>query len=127
MRNNLIAIIVISFIMVGALWGIGNLMNPSRESTSNHERGILLVAQNNAFNETNPNIQVMVNVPKEVTIINKDFVRHDFIVDKLGINTSYLFTGQQFKTAIVATQPGPLEYYCSLHPSMRGKILAIAQ
>ena len=31
MRNNIIAIVAISFATVGALWGIGNLVNPEPE------------------------------------------------------------------------------------------------
>lgn len=53
MINNIIAIVVISFIIVGSLWGIGNLLNPQEDTNLNSE-GILLLAQNNFFNKTNP-------------------------------------------------------------------------
>lgn len=57
-------------------------------------------------------------------IINKDFVRHDFIIDELNVNTGYLYSAQDFTTAIASKNVGTFEYYCSLHPStMRGKLV----
>ena len=123
MLNNLIAIVVISFIIVGSLWGIGNLLNPVKENDMNAE-GILLVAENNFFNNTNPTLLIERNIPEKITLINKDFVRHDFIIDELNVNTGYLYSAQDFTTAIASKNVGTFEYYCSLHPStMRGKLV----
>jgi len=123
MINNVIAIIVISFIIVGSLWGIGNLLNPREDKKINSE-GIVLIAENNLFNETNPTIFINRNLPQKITIANKDFVRHDFIIDELNINTGYLFSDQDFTTAIASRDSGKYEYYCSLHPStMRGQVI----
>lgn len=123
MLNNLIAIVVISFIIVGSLWGIGNLLNPVKKNDMNAE-GILLVAENNFFNNTNPTLLIERNIPEKITIINKDFVRHDFIIDELNVNTGYLYSAQDFTTAIASKDVGTFEYYCSLHPStMRGKLV----
>lgn len=123
MLNNLIAIVVISFIIVGSLWGIGNLLNPVKENDMNAE-GISLVAENNLFNNTNPTLLIERNIPEKITIINKDFVRHDFIIDELNVNTGYLYSAQDFTTAIASKNVGTFEYYCSLHPStMRGKLV----
>ena len=123
MINNIIAIIVISFIIVGSLWGLGNLLNPKEEKKIN-STGILLLAENNFFNKTNPTLYIKSNIPQKITIANKDFVRHDFIVDELNINTGYLYSNQDFTTAIASRESGIFEYYCSLHPStMRGKIV----
>ena len=123
MRNNIIAVVAISFACVGGLWGIGNLMNQSPSSTVSGVEGILLVAQNNAFNDTNPDIYAKVGVPLKVSVVNKDFVRHDFVIDKLGVNTAYLRTEQEFTTAIASDVPGVYQYYCSLHPQMNGKAI----
>ena len=114
----------ISFTVVGALWGIGNLLNAPEESAAKNVEGILLIAENDVFNKTNPDIQATVDIPKKISILNKDFRRHDFIVDELKINTAYLSTEQSFTTAIASRAPGTFEYYCSLHPdTMRGRIL----
>ena len=123
-RNNIIAIVAISFTVVGALWGIGNLLNAPEESAAKNVEGVLLIAENDVFNKTNPDIQATVDIPKKISILNKDFRRHDFIVDELKINTAYLSTEQSFTTAIASRAPGTFEYYCSLHPdTMRGRIL----
>jgi plastocyanin len=122
--NNIIAIIAISFVTVGVIWAIGNFTHPAKVSTTNHIKGVLLVAQDNLFNGTNPDIIGTVNVPEKLVVLNKDFVRHDFIVDKLRINTAYLSPEQDFTTAIASKTSGIFEYYCSLHPiTMRGKIM----
>lgn len=123
-RNNIIAIIAISFITVGGLWGVGNLVNPPQPTSLDQREGILLVAKNNLFNETNPTIYAKVNEPDKLTIVNKDLVRHDFIVDELNINTAILSPEQDFITAIASEKPGEFAYYCSLHPAtMRGTIV----
>ncbi|MDQ6863212.1 MAG: cupredoxin domain-containing protein [Thermoproteota archaeon] len=108
--------IAISWITVGVIWAIGNFTHPAKKSTTNHIKGVLLVAQDNLFNGTNPDIITTVNVPEKLVVLNKDFVRHDFIVDKLNINTAYLSPEQDFTTAIASKSPGIFEYYCSLHP-----------
>ena len=124
MINNIIAIIAISFVTVGSVWAIGNFMIPHKQSTLKNIKGILLVAQDNAFNKTNPDISAEVSTPEKLTILNNDLVRHDFIVDKLNINTAYLSPEQDFTTAIASNKPGIFEYYCSLHPaSMVGRII----
>ena len=76
LRNNIIAIIAISFITVGGLWGIGNLLNSPQPSSLERREGILLVAKDNLFNETNPTIYAKIDEPTKLTVVNKDFVRH---------------------------------------------------
>jgi len=130
MRNNIIAIVAISFVVVGGLWGVGNLLNQQQDSKATKVEGILLVANRNTFNETNPDIHVSVNVPKKLVVRNDDAVTHDLKIDKdpsdgiTPVNTAPLRGGQDFPTAIIAEKPGSYEYYCSFHPQMRGKIIA---
>jgi hypothetical protein len=120
----MIAIVVISFIIVGTLWGVSNIINQSEGPSIKNVSGILLIAQNNAFNKTTPDIYATVNVPMKLVVVNKDFVRHDLIVDQLKINTAYLSSEQDFTTAIASKKSGIFEYYCSLHPTtMRGEII----
>jgi plastocyanin len=128
MRNNIIAIVAITFATVGALWGIGNLLNATQQEPIDVE-GILLVAQNGAFNGTNPDIKVSINVPKKLVVLNKDVVTHDLIIQKdpgniLYINTAPLRPDQHFNAAVLAYHEGTYRYYCSYHPEMRGSIIA---
>lgn len=128
MHNNIIAIVAISFATVGALWGIGNLLNPEQEVDVPVE-DILLIAQRSAFNDTNPEVYVALNAPTKLVVQNNDAVTHDLKVDASSndgitpINTAPLRGGQDFLTAIVASKPGTYEYYCSYHPQMRGYII----
>lgn len=129
-RNNAIAIVAISCIAVGALWAIGNLTKGTEEADLSHVEGVLLLAERSTFNDTNPSISVHVGVPAKLVVVNKDIVKHDLQIttdDKaaiLNINTLPLNPEQSFPTAILAYKPGTYEYYCSLHPIMRGKIIA---
>jgi hypothetical protein len=129
MHNNIIAIVAISFATVGVLWGIDNLLNPEPEVDLPVE-DILLIAQRSTFNDTNPDLYVSINVPTKLVVRNIDAVTHDLKVDASSnggitpINTAPLRGGQDFLTAIVASKPGPYEYYCSYHPQMRGYIIS---
>lgn len=128
MHNNIIAIVAICFATVGALWGIGNLMNPEPDVDLPIE-DVLLIAQRSTFNDTNPDVYVAVNVPTKLVVQNDDAVTHDLKVDASSnggitpINTAPLRGGQNFLTAIVVSKPGTYEYYCSYHPQMRGRII----
>ncbi len=127
--GNVIAIVAISCIAVGSLWAIGNLTKETPEADVSHVEGVLLQAERSTFNGTNPDIAVQVNVPKKLVVVNKDIVIHDLqIKDQTGgilnFETAPLKTEQHFNAAIVAYKPGTYEYFCSYHPTMRGKIIA---
>jgi plastocyanin len=123
LNNNIIAIIAISFIVVGSLWGIGNLISQNNTQLSTSE-GVILLMKDNKFNVTNPDITVNINQPLKITIANQDFRKHDFIVDDLNINTGFISSGQDFTTVIASDKIGSHRYYCSIHPGiMEGKII----
>jgi plastocyanin len=124
LKNNLIAIIAISFTVVGTMWAVRNFIASNNEIAITGNGGILLIAIDNLFNSTNPDIHATAGIPTKVTIVNKDFVRHDFIVNGLNINTGYLASDQDFTTAIANNHSAIYEYYCSLHPeTMHGKVV----
>lgn len=128
MRNNLIAIVAISFATVGAIWGIGNLVKPAEPSQPLSVEGITLVAENGAFNKTNPDIFAEVDVPVKLVVVNLDVVTHDLRIEDssggiLDVNTAPLRPEQRFVAAILGSEAGTYEYYCSYHPEMRGKII----
>jgi hypothetical protein len=129
MRNNIIAIVAISFLTVGALWAIGNLIKSGPQDDL-PVQDILLIAQRSTFNATNPDIYVDLNIPSKLVVRNDDAVTHDLKVDApldggiTPINTAPLRGGQDFLTAIVASKQGTYQYYCSYHPEMHGKIIA---
>jgi len=123
LNNNIIAIVVISFIVVGSIWGIGNLISQNNTHLSK-SGGVLLLMKDNKFNVTNPDIIVKIDQPLKISIANQDFRKHDFIVDDLNINTGYISSGQDFTTVIASNKSGSYRYYCSIHPGiMEGKII----
>jgi plastocyanin len=123
LNNNIIAIVAISFIVVGSIWGIGNLISQNNTHLSKSE-GVLLLMKDNKFNVTNPDIIVKIDQPLKISIANQDFRKHDFIVDDLNINTGYISSGQDFTTVIASNKSGSYRYYCSIHPGiMEGKII----
>ena len=123
MNNNIIAIIAISFIVVGSLWGIGNLISQNNSQLSK-SGGVILLMKDNKFNVTNPDISVKINKPLKITLANQDFRKHDFVVDDLDINTGFISSGQEFTTVIASDKIGSHRYYCSIHPGiMEGKII----
>jgi hypothetical protein len=67
MRNNIIAIVAITFATVAALWGIGNLVNSEPDPALPVE-DILLIAERSTFNDTNPDVYVTVNVPTKLVV-----------------------------------------------------------
>jgi hypothetical protein len=105
LNNNIIAIIAISFIVVGSLWGIGNIISQNNIQLSKSE-GVLLLMKDNKFNVTNPDINVKVNQPLKISIANQDFRKHDFIVDELNVNTGFISSGQDFSTVIASDKEG---------------------
>ncbi len=129
LRNNIIAIVAISCVAVGGLWGVGNLLSAAPEADISEVEGVLLVAQRSTFNGTNPDIFVQVDAPQKLVVVNDDAVTHDLQVKDetggiLNFETAPLKGGQHFNAAIVAYKPGTYEYFCSYHPEMRGQIIA---
>ena len=55
----------------------------------------------------------------EVTWTNEDSVAHD--VTSQGFKSELLKQGDTFSYTF--SEPGEYQYYCSLHPSMKGKII----
>ena len=129
MRNNIIAIVAVTFVMVGAMWGVGNLLDQEPDVELPVE-DVLLITKRSTFNDTNPDVSVTVGVPVKLVVRNDDIIAHNLRVDEAAnggitpINTAYLPAGRDFPTAIVTQKQGTYEYYCELHPEMRGNIIA---
>src|SRR5918996_2325879 len=86
--------------------------------------GLLMAANDNKYNNTNPEIRLATNASEDIVILNADSKEHDFVVDGLGVNSGILKEGKYFNTTLSTSQPGTYEYYCSLHPDdMRGRIV----
>jgi plastocyanin len=68
--------------------------------------------------------ELEVKVGTTVEWTNRDSEGHDVTEDKKAFHSPVLDTGDQWKRRF--DQPGTVEYYCSLHPHMQGKIRVVA-
>jgi hypothetical protein len=124
MKNNIIAIVAISFTVVGTMWAVSNLISSNDTIKTLKIAGIILVAKDNLFNSTNPDIHAKTIIPLRITFVNNDFTKHVFIIDELNVNYGYLSSDHDFTTAIASNNSGIYQYYCSFHPAtMHGRIL----
>src|SRR6476619_3024873 len=102
MKNNIIAIVAISFTVVGTMWAVSNLISSNDKIKTLKNEGTMLIAKDNLFNSTNPDIHVKINIPLRITIVNKDFTKNDFIIDELNVNTVNLSSYEDYNTAIIS-------------------------
>ena len=58
-----------------------------------------------------------------IEVTNEDFVEHDFAVEAQGLNTGSLAGGES-ATAEVEVGSEPVVFVCTLHPGMKGVIVA---
>lgn len=65
-----------------------------------------------------------VRVGQEVTWTNKDEVLHDVVATSGADFTSELF-GQGGSYSFTPTEPGTIEYVCSVHPSMTASLTVV--
>lgn len=62
-----------------------------------------------------------IKVGETVTWVNTDTYAHDVVADDQSFNSGNLTTGQKYSYTF--TKAGTVPYYCSIHPSMKGKII----
>lgn len=70
------------------------------------------------YDFTPPVLEVKAGTVVEWT--NRDGEGHDVTEDRKAFHSPVLDTGEQWKRRF--DQPGLVDYYCSLHPHMTGKI-----
>jgi plastocyanin len=65
----------------------------------------------------------MLNLPVGATVtwVNHDDIPHSIVCPALGLKSRAMDTDQSFSSRI--DQAGSFEYYCGIHPHMRGKLI----
>lgn len=111
----------------------GNIINelPSADNSSNTSNSN---TANTTFKPSNPktyNVEItnFAFSPSELKIkkgdsviwVNRDYTEHTITSDSGELDSGYLKEGKIYDH--VFNTPGTFEYYCSLHPSMTGKII----
>ena len=91
-------------------------------------RTIVITAKDMKFNQTNPTFEVAYGEAVRIVFRNEDAgMRHDFVIEDLGLRTPVLQPGQEAIIEFIAQTEGTFEYFCSIHPiSMRGTLLVIS-
>jgi plastocyanin len=56
-----------------------------------------------------------------VTWVNHDDIPHSIVCPALGLKSSVLDTDQSFSRRF--DQPGSFDYFCGIHPHMKGKLV----
>jgi plastocyanin len=85
---------------------------------------ILVVADGDRFNNTNPDIHLAANVPEDLLMFNKDSDQHDFTMNELNVKSNALNHGENLTTTLLIQQRCTHEYICTLHPDvMRGNLM----
>jgi len=87
-------------------------------------RTIVITAKNMKFNQTNPTFEVAYGENVRIVFRNEDAgMRHDLVIEDLGLRTPVLQPGQEAIIEFVANTAGTFAYFCSIHPiSMRGTL-----
>lgn len=113
-KTILIIIVIVVIVIIGAIY-----INQSEQPINNEEVGgsevLDVTVQNFAFS---PAI-LTIKVGSTVTWTNNDSAPHTIKFDDIVSNTLKL--KDAFQRSFMA--PGIYNYFCSIHPSMKGKII----
>jgi len=87
-----------------------------------HERTIVVTAEDMAFNKTNPDIKLVPGESIRLVFKNRgQGMRHDLVIPVLGLRTPILKTGETAVLLFRVPASGSFSYICSLHARvMRG-------
>ena len=80
---------------------------------------IKIVATDQSFDPTTLNLEAGEEVTVEVT--NDDDMAHDFAIESLELNTGTIEAGE-VANATFTVPDGGVEYVCTFHPDMTGRI-----
>lgn len=90
----------------------------SQETTTTVQQAAAVTIQNFAFNPS----QITVNKGDTVIWTNEDSFTHTVVSDSGSeINSPALSSGQAYSHTF--NTAGTFDYHCSLHPSMKGKVI----
>jgi len=112
MKKSLIIVIVSILFLMSSCYGPANSDNASQETTLPN----MVIINNFKFQPE----ELSVNVNAEVTWTNNHDVDHALVSPGL-FGSSVLKKGGTFKFTL--REAGEYNYYCGIHPSMRGKII----
>lgn len=119
-QNTIIAIVVILIIIIGSVYyfsrnNYGGQNTPTPTATSTPQNSNQILIKNFAFNPA----EISVNKGTTVTWINKDSTTHR--ISGNIFQSADLSEGQSY--SFTFNDSGTYDYFCGIHPSMKGKII----
>ncbi len=117
------AVVVVAGVSIFLIMGTPPAEPPPKETVK--ERSITLIADDIKFNVTNPTINVKVGETVKITVINRDQVPHNFVIEGVAGGATDLLTTEKSQTITVTFQKaGTYKYVCTIHPAlMDGSII----
>ncbi|WP_420245365.1 cupredoxin domain-containing protein [Roseiterribacter gracilis] len=106
-----------TLLLAGAALVAGAATSKAADDTSGDKQ--VVVIDNHAY--LPPDLEVKVGTV--VQWVNQDGDEHDVTENKKAFRSPILDKGEEWKRLF--DQPGTVEYYCSLHPHMIGKIRVV--
>ncbi len=121
-RSVIVSIIIVALLIIGGViyFGLKNFLPAQPSSNSRSlvpEKSPQVKISGFAFDPST----VAIRVGSTVTWLNTDPVGHTITGDNL--NSDLLATGQTYRQTF--NQAGTFNYYCSIHPFMKGQVIVV--
>lgn len=126
MSKATISVIVIAVIIiaVGLIGYFGYKSSYKTSSNNSTNSSTASESEPNTVSMENLSFQpgaLFISVGDEVTWTNNDSATHTVVANDSSFQSEQLNSGSSFKN--IFSKPGTYQYYCSIHPSMTGKII----
>lgn len=118
MNKTILIVIIIIILAVGSIFFLRQSNKAEQllnNKISNNQENFNIVISNFSFNPGT----ITAKVGETITWINQDSVPHKIKSDTF--NSEILNPGDSFQNTF--NTPGTYDYICSIHPSMKGKII----
>jgi hypothetical protein len=86
------------------------------------------ISNSSADSPTGPTLYVSKGGLESIHFINEDYdthSKHNFNIDEFKVHSNDLGYFQSQVITFIVDKDGMFEYYCSIHPAMRGKVVVV--
>ena len=109
---------------------VGQSAGGARKGFSTSVNGNTNIASNGNLTDspTGPTLYVSKGGLESIHFINEDYdthSKHNFNIDQFKVHSKDLGYFQSQIITFIVDKAGVFEYYCSIHPEMRGKVVVI--
>lgn len=109
---------------------VGQSAGGARKGFSQSSASSANNSNNSSFTDspTGPTLYVTKGGLESIHFINEDYEthsKHNFNIDEFKVHSKDLGYFQSQIITFIVDKDGVLEYYCSIHPEMRGKVVVV--